>query len=189
MTDKHNLNKIGNSPITRKELERLGISRNALATLIKEDQLLRVGRGVYQLPSVELDNESQYRAATKRIRGRSAVCLMSALSYYNLTDEISTQTWLLVDANGRSYHNDIRLYRSRNPKWKIGIVKADGYQMTSLERTVVDAIILKKKFGNLGIEALKKALKAKITTASKIMDMASKLDADEFVLPYLQALT
>lgn len=189
MADRYNLDKIGNSPITRKELERLGISRNALESLIKEDKLLRVGRGVYQLPSVELDNESLYRAATKRIKGRSAVCLMSALSHYNLTDEISKQTWLLVDASGRSYHKDIRLYRSRNPNWKIGIAKADGYLITSLERTIVDAVILKKKFGNLGIEALKKALKEKLTTASKIMDMASKLDADELVLPYLQALT
>lgn len=189
MSDKRNLNKIGNSPVTRKELERLGISRNVLESLIKEDRLLRVGRGVYQLPSIELNHESLYRAATKRIKGRSAVCLMSALSHYNLTDEIPKQTWLLVDANGRSYHKDIRLYRSRSPNWKIGIVKADGYRITSLERTIVDAISLKKKFGNLGIEALKRALREKLTTASKVMDMASKLDIDKLVLPYLQALT
>lgn len=74
MADRYNLNKIGNSPITRKELGRLGVSRNALESLIKEDKLLRVGRGVYQLPSVELDNESLYRAASKRVQGRSAVC-------------------------------------------------------------------------------------------------------------------
>ena len=189
MAGRHNLNKIGDSPITRKDLERLGISRNVLEALIKEDKLLRIGRGVYQLPNLDLDNESLYRAAIKRIKGKSAVCLMSALSQYNLTDEIPKQTWLLVNADGRSYHKDIRLYRSRNPNWKIGILKADGYQITSLERTIVDAIKLKKKFGNLGIEALKKALKEKLTTASKIMDMATKLDADELVLPYLQALT
>lgn len=189
MADRYNLNKIGISPITRKELERLGVSRNALESLIKEDKLLRVGRGVYQLPSVELDNECLYRSATKRIKGRSAVCLMSALSYYNLTDEISKQTWLLVDANGRFYHKDIRLDCSRNPNWKIGIIKADGYQITTLERTIVDAIILKKKFGNLGIEALKKALKEKLSTTNRIMDLASKLEVDEVVLPYLQALT
>lgn len=188
MAEKYNLNKIGSSPVTRKELERLGISRNALDSLLKEEHLLRIGRGVYQLPSVELDNESLYRASTKRIKRQSAVCLISALSHYNLTDEIPKQTWLLVNAEGRSYHKDIRLYRSRNPNWKIGIVKADGYQITSLERTIVDAIKLKKKIGNLGIEALKKALKEKLTTASKVMDIATKLNADELVLPYLQAL-
>lgn len=59
--------------MTRKELERLGISRNALESLIKEEKLLRVGRGVYQMPSAELDNECLYRAASKRIKGRSAV--------------------------------------------------------------------------------------------------------------------
>lgn len=189
MIEKNKLDKIGDAPVTRKELERLGISRNALTSLIKEDKLLRVGRGVYQLPSVELDNESLFRGATKRIKGRSAVCLISALSHYNLTDEIPKQTWLLVGVNGRTYQKDIRLYRSRNPNWTIGIIKGDGYQITSLERTIVDAILLKKKFGNLGIEALKVALKENLTTASNIMDMASNLDADELVLPYLQALT
>lgn len=189
MAEKNSLHKIGNTPITSKELERLGISRREIQALTKEDKLLRIGRGIYLLPSVELDNESLYRAATKRIKGPSAVCLMSALSHYNLTDEIPRQTWLLVNIDSRSIHKDIRLYRSNNPRWKIGIKKADGYKITTLERTIVDAIILKKKFGNLGIEALKKALKEKLTTASKIMDMASKLDADELVLPYLQALT
>lgn len=189
MANRYNLYKIGKTPITSKELERLGISRTAIQALTREDKLLRIGRGVYQLPNVELDNESQYRAATKRIKGKSAVCLISALSHYNLTDEIPKQTWLLVNINSRSNHKDIRLYRSNNPHWKIGIVKTDGYQITTLERTIVDAIILKKKFGNLGIEALKKALKEKFTTASKIMNMATKLDADELVLPYLQALT
>jgi predicted transcriptional regulator of viral defense system len=189
MAERYNLHKIGNTPITSKELERLGISRAAIKALTKEDKLLRVGRGVYQLPSVELDHESLYRAATKRIKGQSAVCLMSALSHYNLTDEIPKQTWLLVNIDRRSIHKDIRLYRSNNPRWKIGIEKVDGYKITSLERTIVDAIILKKKFGNLGIEALKKALKEKLTTASKIMDMAAKLGADERVLPYLQALS
>ncbi|MGE3757576.1 MAG: type IV toxin-antitoxin system AbiEi family antitoxin domain-containing protein [Pseudobdellovibrionaceae bacterium] len=189
MTDRYNLHKIGNKPITSKELERLGIPRTAIQTLTKEEKLLRIGRGVYQLPSVELDNESLYRAATKRINGQSAVCLMSALSHYNLTDEIPKQTWLLVNIDSRSTHKDIRLYRSNNPHWKIGIVKADGYKITSLERTIVDAIILKKRFGTLGIQALKKALREKLTTASKIMDMATKFGADERVLPYLEALT
>ncbi len=189
MAERYNPQKIGNAPITSKELEKLGLSRTKIRALTQEAKLLRVGRGVYQLPNVELDNESLYRAATTRIKGRSAVCLMSALSHYNLTDEIPRQTWLLVNIDSRTIHKDIRLYRSNNPHWKIGIVKADGYKITSLERTIVDAIILKKKFGNLGIEALKRALKEKLTTASKIMDMAAKLNADDLVLPYLQALT
>jgi predicted transcriptional regulator of viral defense system len=189
MAERFDLQKIGNAPITSKELERIGLSRSKIRLLTQEGTLLRIGRGVYQLPSVELDNESLYRAATKRIKGPSAVCLLSALSHYNLTDEIPKQTWLLVNIDSRSIHKDIRLYRSNNPHWKIGIVKADGYKITSLERTIVDALILKKKFGNLGIEALKRALKEKLTTASKIMDMAAKLNSDDLVLPYLQALT
>lgn len=184
----YDLQKIGKAPITSKELEQRGLSRSKIRALTRDAKLLRIGRGVYQLPDVELDNESLYRAATKRIKGQSAVCMLSALSHYNLTDEIPKQTWLLVNIDSRSIHKDIRLYRSNNPNWKIGIVKADGYKITSLERTIVDALILKKKLGTLGIEALKKALKERLTTASQIMDMAAKLDADELVLPFLQAL-
>lgn len=188
MAKKTALSRIGKTPITTKELERQGISRNEIQGLVQAEKILRIGRGVYQLSEVELSDENQYRAATKRIKGPTAVCLLSALAHYNLTDEIPKRVWLLVDANRKSYLKDVRLFRSHKPRWKVGIMEAEGYRITTLERTIVDAILYQHKLGTLGTDALKKALSAKQTTASKIMEMAERLGVAERVLPYLQVL-
>lgn len=188
MPKKLNLSQIGTEPVTAKELEKQGVSRNDLQSLLKSEKILRVGRGVYQLPSAELSDENQFRAATKRIKGPSAVCLLSALAFYNLTDEIPKKVWLIVDANRKSYQKDIRLFRSHKPQWKVGIREAQGYRITTIERTIVDCIAYQPKLGSLGIEALKRALKDKQTTASKVMEMAEQLKVAKRILPYLQVL-
>ena len=181
------LSKIGTQPVTAKELESKGLSRNELGRLLKAEKILRLGRGVYQLPSADIGDENQFRAASKRIRGRSAVCTLSALAHYNLTDEIPKQVWLMVGVGRKSNLKDVRLFRTHNPRWKVGIVAVDGYQITSLERTIVDCLSYQHKFGNLGVEALKRALKDKKTTLSKVVEMAERLKRAHKISSVVQA--
>ena len=189
MGQKVDLSQLGTNPFTAKDLKDYGFGQNELRKLLRAGDVVRIGRGVYQVSTSDLDEENQFRGAAKRIRGPSAVCLLSALSYYNLTDEIPRKVWLLVDANRRSYQRDIRLFRSRDPRWKVGIEKADGYWITNAERTIVECLTHQKQLGQLGIEALKRALKDKKTKLGKVMDMAAKLDVSHRVLPYIQAFS
>lgn len=189
MIKKSITSQIGTEPLTARELERRGISRNEIQRLLKKGDLLRLGRGVYQLASVDFEDEAQFRAAAKRIRGPSAVCTLSALAHYNLTDEIPKQVWLMVDVERKSNLKDIRLFRTRNPHWKIGITRVEGYQITNLERTIVDCLSYSHKFGNLGIEALKRALKSKHTTLNKVVDMAERLGVGHKIQSIVQALS
>lgn len=189
MSRKAGLSQIGAMPFTTRDLKRLGLLPNDLRRLLRNGEVLRIGRGVYQVTSSDLDEENQFRGATKRIRGPSAVCLLSALSFYNLTDEIPRKVWLMVEATRRSYQRDIRLFRSRDPRWKVGIDDADGYRITNVERTIVECLVHQKKLGDLGIEALKRAVKDKKTQLGRVMDMAKKLDVAHRVLPYIQALS
>ncbi len=175
-------------PITTKELGRMGITPTRIQSLVKAEHLLRLGRGVYQLPEEDLSDENIYRAATKRIKGKSAVCLLSALAHYNLIDEIPKQTWLLVNTTRRTYLKDIRLFRSHNPNWKIGIETADGYRITTLERTIVDSIVYKSKLGNLGLVALRKALRERLSTGHKVLEMARLLKVEDRIIPFIEAL-
>jgi predicted transcriptional regulator of viral defense system len=181
------LNKI-KGPVTVKELGRLGITPMMIQSLVIANELLPVGRGVYQRSSEDLSDENAFRAATKRIKGKSAVCLLSALALYNLVDEIPKQTWLLVDSGKRTYQKDIRLFRSRNPKWNVGIIKEDGYWITNKERTIVDSILNEKKLGLLGISALKRAIAQKETTLARVMDMAIALKVRDRIYPYIKVL-
>ena len=189
MKAKSLISKIGNAPLRVKDLARIGVSRNELNRLLADNTLLRLGRGVYQHASSDLNDENLFRSATLRIRGPSAVCLISALAHYNLTDEIPKKTWLLVDVNSRSYHKDIRLFRSHHPHWKIGIVNSEGYRITNIERTIVDCLVYQARIGSIGIEGLKRALREKRTTLAKIVQMADKLQVSHRILQYVQVLS
>jgi predicted transcriptional regulator of viral defense system len=189
MGEKSVLSRLGTQPMTAKEIEGRGLSRNELERLLADGEIVRLGRGVYQLASADIGDENQFRAATKRIRGQSVVCALSALAHYNLTDEIPRQVWLMVGAGKKSNLKDVRLFRTRNPRWNIGIEAADGYRMTSVERTIVDCLSYQHKFGNLGVEALKRAIKDKKTTLGKVVEMAERLGVEHKIAPIIQVLS
>ena len=125
-----------------------------------------------------------------RIDGPSAVCLVSALAFYGITDHIPKKVWLLVPEDKHSAHKDIRLFRSRNPNWKVGIESHKGYKITNLERSIVDALAMKRVLGvTLAVSALKNALQEKKTTLDKILKMATQLGVDHRVMSYIEALS
>lgn len=180
----------GNTPFSPSEIKALGITPAQLRHLVEKDHLQRLNRGVYVLPDADLNDEAQFRAASLRVGGPSAVCLVSALAHYGLTDEIPKKVWLLVPENKHTTHKDIRLLRSRKPNWKIGIDAHEGYRITNIERTIVDAIAQKRSLGfQLGVSALKDALKDKKTTLAKIIKMATQLGLDHRIMSYIEALS
>ena len=85
-----------------------------------------------------------FQEACAYIGTPSAISLLSALSYYNLTDTIPNKIWLIVPISKRTRRRDLRLLRITNPHWDIGIDKKQGYWITSINRTLVDIFIYKK---------------------------------------------
>jgi predicted transcriptional regulator of viral defense system len=181
--------KFANTPFSPRDIKRLGITPAQLKPLLNEEQVLRLGRGIYVLPGTDLDDEALFRSASMRIDGPSAVCLISALAFYGITDELPKKIWLLVPENKHTAHKDIRLLRRNDPQWKVGIIANDGYKITSLERSIVDALALKRIVGvSVGVSALKAALTQKKTTLDKILKTATQLRVDHQIMSYIEAL-
>jgi len=79
--------------------------------------------------------------------------------------------------------------RQSDPQWAIGIEKRNGYAITSVERTVVESFCYKNMIGStVPIESLREAVRKKMTTPSKVLDMAKKMGVVHRVLPYLEAM-
>ncbi len=179
--------KIGN--FSRKKAEKYGVNQYRLYRWLDEGVLERIERGIYRVPTIDYDDQDAFRTATMRLGKKSAVCLLSALVFYNLTDEIPHQTWMMVEQSKRSQHKDLRLIRVLDPKWKIGIESQDGYKITSLERTLIDCLLWKRHLGSmLGLQSLKRALTQKKTTLSKVIDMAAKLNVLGRIQPIIEVL-
>ena len=166
-----------------------GLTQYALQKLLNVGAIERLERGTYRTVDEDLSDEELFRNVTKRVGDPAVVCLLSALSYYELTDLIPRQVWLMVPKEKRVKSSGIKLYRARNPRWKIGVISRDGYSITSLERTIVDAMTLRAVISpRIGIDALKAALTTRKTSANKLIRIAAELGVKHRILPYIEAL-
>lgn len=165
-----------------------GLTQHALKQLVKKELLEHVDRGLYQIPGTTFSNEDIYRQATKIAGLPSAICLWSALVFYDLTDEIDIKTWIWVPQTKRIRHTSIRSLRRVNPHWDIGIDVHEGYRMTSLDRTLVEAVAYQRYVGSLAAHhAIKRALAKKQTDLSNIINMAKKLNFFQRIIRTLEA--
>lgn len=177
-------------PFTYKEACEAGLTQYAVTKLLERGVIERIEHGLYQAIDTDLSEEEQYLRAIKKTGERSAVCLLSALNHYGLTDTIPKKVWLMVDDHKRVKSGYIKLYRARGPKWDVGIDSPNGYPITSLERTIVDSLTHTRLVSTrLGIDGLKLAIGKKRTTASKLLSVAEELGVKHRVLPYIEALS
>lgn len=159
--------------------------------MLKEGVLERVSRGVYQVGDIEEESEeNQYRVATIRCGLPSCICLLSALEHYKVTDQIPKKTWVLVPDSKRIRSYNLKLVRSRNPQWEIGVRKEKGYWITTLVRTLVDCLIYKRMIGpQIAIDAIKKAVVQKKVKLGDVYDMAKKMGVAHRIHSYIEALS
>jgi predicted transcriptional regulator of viral defense system len=184
--------KLQNRPFTWAEAKASGQTQYTIQQLLDTGAIERLSRGIYRARThVDFDEEAQYNVALLRVGQPSAICLISALAYYHLTEVIPKKTWVLVNANKITTQKDIRLWRRRNPDWNVGIKTIDGLAVTSLERTLVECLRNSNLVGgpSLVLNAVRLALEEKKTTMSDLLKMAEKLGAKKKILPYLEALT
>ncbi len=176
-------------PFTYKQALASGLNLRTVRQLVADGQCYTVAKGVYMPTSVEYNEVNQFKAATLVVGQLSAICLVSALSVYGLTDVIPRKTWITVPAKKRTQISTLKVLRQSDPQWNIGIEKKDGYTITSLERTLVESFCYKNMIGStVPIEALREAVRKKLTTPSKVLDMAKKMGVVHRILPYLEAM-
>ena len=147
----------------------------------------RFERGFYRFKSnFPLNYNKQFAEFSKLIPRKNAICLTTALSYYQLNDDIITTPVFLVDHSLKSKKQSICLFRKRNPCWSIGIQQKKGFLITSLERTIVESMIYKKWTGQKGLTALKQAILERRTNIFKVIKLSKQLGYSKRLAPYFE---
>ncbi len=162
-----------------------GIKKRVLA-----GELLRLGKGVYAKPQDLEGLEGDFFRASLLCGKPSAICLISALKYYGLSDQMHGGIWILIPyEKSAPRKNAIKSIRTRKPSWKVGITSQSRFKITDIERTLVDCFRYHRLVGiSTAVQALKLALKEKKTSKNKIFYMAEKLNAEHLLQPYLDSL-
>lgn len=149
---------------------KVGISRQTLARYVQKGTLERLYAGVYRSatrePQVDFEWEELAEVASNIPHG--VICLISALCYYRLTDQMMRENWIAVPHEKRAPRRaHTRIIRMRNLKLGVTKVKMGEYQVLIFdrERCIVDA------FKNLDEEIAIKALKSYLQGGSYKPDL------------------
>ena len=181
MIDPKETNALPKGPFSYQEALAVGLTKSALKKLLVSGAVERTGHGIYQVTDQDDD--------WLRCGHPASICLLSALEHYHVTGQIPKQTWVLVPESKRVVANDLRLVRSRNPQWDIGIRKLKHYWMTTLERTLIDGLLYKRLIGSqVALEAIKQAVSQKKVKLGKLYDMAKQMNVEHRVRPYIDTL-
>jgi len=170
------LNLIKKNVFNAKEAKKIGLDYYDLKVLVKENLLQKSARGIYQKKSSSSYEDESLQNALVHLGEKSCICLLSAFSYYELTDEIPEKVWAYVPINKFSHLESIKVVRKRDPKWNIGIINKNGVIITNIDRTVIDALSDRKHVTLAdSFKIAKIALLNKMTTLKNLVLMAKKL--------------
>lgn len=137
--------KFSKSAFTSKDAGELGVSARMLSHLVKKGEIQRIGRGLYSLAGVDTSGENWnfYDLAVIASSYKDAViCLISALSFWEITEEFARSFWLAFPNNHPPVKNSrVRMYRPRNLELGIIKIQLSGVEVkiTDPERSLIDA--------------------------------------------------
>lgn len=162
---------------TREESAALGVSDMMLSRLVTRGELHRVEAGIYARELAWLTDPLQkYIVACTRYPD-AVICGVSALTYYDLTDEEERKTWIALPAPKTIHHPRYRVIRTTGLAYTLGVAKRRfgkrHVRVYDLEKTVVDAF--KYLTEEVAFKALKGYFKRKDRNVTRLCDYARRL--------------
>jgi predicted transcriptional regulator of viral defense system len=174
---------------TLKDASRAGVSRYYLNKLIAAEMIIELQKGVFQnndyRPVEEDLQETAFKAASARLKERGVICLLSALSYYDITELMPSNIWFWVPyPYGVS---SLKTIRVKDPDFSVGVEKHDGFSITTIERTLIECFLNPKYVpASESFACLKSALKDKKTTMKKLLATAEHMGVNEEIYPFIE---
>lgn len=182
-------------PIRARDLASAKIPRAYLRRLCERGILERTERGVYRLvdaPTTEFHSLAQ---VSKRVP-KATVCLLSALSFHDLTTELPHAVWIMIDRNARvpaSIQQRLEVVRASGAAREHGVetrrLEGVPVKLTSPAKTVADCFRYRRHVGlDVAMQALKSYVETKHGTIDELIEAAKADRIYSFLRPYLEIL-
>lgn len=178
------------------EILATGATATAVSRLEREGMIVRLSRGLYQLADIALELHQPLVEAAKLVP-KGVICLVSALSYHELTDQIPRRVWVAIGPKDWRPHINyppIRFVRfspaalTRHVDTRL--IEGTAIRITNPARTIIDLFKYRTKVGpNIAIEGLKEALRTRKASPTEIHNIAVEMKQWKVIQPYLEALS
>ncbi|WP_332303183.1 type IV toxin-antitoxin system AbiEi family antitoxin domain-containing protein [Rhizobium sp. GR12] len=178
------------------ELRDAGVTAATMSRMVRDGEVLRLARGLYQLSDAPLDaNHSLAEVATRIPKG--VVCLVSALAFHGLTDQLPRQVWLAIGQKDWPPKPDgtpiciVRFTESLlNESVETHVIEGVPVKVFGIVKTIADCFRYRNKIGlSVAIEGLQEALRQRKATPGEIARQAEHGGVTTVIRPYLEALT
>ena len=174
----------------------LGVSFRQLQRLVAGGTVEKLGGGLYRLSEVE-PNEFETIAMVASAAPNAIVCLLTALRVHEIGTQSPHEVWIALDRKSRKPTRVpalVRIVRFSGAMLTYGVVKRSmlgvPVSITSAARTVVDCFRYRNKVGiDVAMEALRDAVRSRITTVDELSRAAEVCRIRTVIGPYLEALS
>jgi predicted transcriptional regulator of viral defense system len=161
----------------------------------RDSGLERVGHGLYRVSGAPMPAHLDLLIIALRAPN-GVVCLISALAFHALTDEIPHAVSVAVPrgaASPRIESPPIRVHHYANSTFHLGLehheIERIDVKVYSPARSIVDAFRFRNQIGeDVAIKALAAGLRTRSVRPGSLIELASKLRARAIIEPYLKAL-
>jgi predicted transcriptional regulator of viral defense system len=178
------------------EIRKEGITATTVSRMEREGAVLRLGRGLYQLPDAPVDTQHTLAEAAKRVP-RGVIALTSALAFHGLTDQQPRKVWMAIGPKDWAPKGDdppLRIVRFSEPylSSQVKTHKIEGVpvKVYDVAKTIADMFRHRKSVGlSVAIEGLREALRQRKTTPAALARAAVDGGVAKVMTPYLEALT
>lgn len=184
------------SVVRPRDVETRGIPREYLSRMAADGSLVRVGRGMYALPDVDITAEHAL-AEIAKVVPRGVLCLPTALRFHELTTQGPQEVWLAVENKS---------WRPKAVPWRLHLVYMSGaafrkgiedhriegvtVRVFSPAKTVADCFKYRNKIGlDIAVEALREYLRRHRGRADELWRYAKVCRVTRVMRPYLEAVS
>jgi predicted transcriptional regulator of viral defense system len=178
------------------EFSKVGITATTVSRMERAGEIVRLARGLYQLPDAPIDVQ-QSLAEASRLVPKGVICLASALAFHGLTDQMPPKVWIAIgrkDWRPRVTYPPIRIARFSVELLSRSVeshqIAGTSVPVFGVAKTVADLFRYRRAVGDvLAIEGLRQALRRRQATPAEIAREAEAAGVWATVEPYLMALT
>lgn len=178
------------------ELKAFGVTATTVRRMQDAGEVVKLGRGLYQAP--DADYTSNHALAEAALRAPNGViCLVSALAYHGLTDQLPSKVWMAIgqkDWSPSASQPPLRIVRFADHLLETGVetvvIEDVQVRIFGVAKTIADAFRHRRTVGlSVALEGLQEALRQRKASPSDILAAAEQGRVATIVRPYLTALT
>ncbi len=172
-----------------------GIGPETLARLVRDEAIVRLARGLYQLPTAPT-HAGHTLAEAAALVPNGVVCLISALQFHELTLQVPSAVWIAIGRKAwrpRIDYPPIRFVRFAEPGLVDGVKRhrIEGVQVpvTTPARSVVDCFRYRNKIGlDVALESLREGLRRRRFKPDDLWRFAAKMRTWSVMQSYVEAM-